>query len=453
MSTAVNRVAEKVHSRGPGDEVRPDFVPANRYVASDVLAREKERLWPRIWHIVCRVEELAEVGDFVTYEIFHESIIAIRTSKTQIKAFYNVCQHRGRRLIDKPAGNQRGFFCKFHGWKYHLDGSLAHVHRPEEWKNCPEFKTERLGLKEPRIDEWGGWVWVNMDPQAVPLAEWLGEKLTGTLAPFEFENLRRAWHEVIIAPVNWKVVVEAFNEGYHSGATHNHWIDYNPMRAPAEIHGRHAMYFTNFSGLPQVKREDGVWSASRSLQDMLYYQSKEIHDTLFALVTDPVMRAITRLRDETPPDMPVEQLFVRLWDLQKEELEATGARWPANLTLQDLGAAGTSWHIFPNSILLPAVDGVLWYRMRPYGDDPHRCIFDIWGLQRYAPGKEPKVETHVTHGFDAFRGRNPFLEQDFDNMSAVDKGMESRGWLGACTNPAEEATITHFHRMLDSYLY
>jgi len=199
------------------------------------------------------------------------------------------------------------------------------------------------------------------------------------------------------------------------------------------------MYFTNFQGLPRVKREDGVWTASRTLQEMLYYQSKEIHDTLFALVSPPTMRAITRLRDETPPDMPAEQLFARLWELQKEELESTGAAWPAKLKLEHVAAAGTSWHIFPNTIVLPAPDGVLWYRMRPYGDDPHRCIFDIWGLQRYAPGKEPRVQTHVTEGFEAFRGRNPFLEQDFDNMYAVDRGMSSRGWIGARTNPSEEA--------------
>lgn len=435
-----------------GSDIRPDFVPAARYTAADVTAREKADLWPRVWHIVCREEEVPEVGDYVTYEIFDESIVVIRTTATQIKAYYNVCQHRGRRLLDPGSGRTRGFFCKFHGWKYHLDGSIAHVHRKEEWAQCPQFRDTGLSLKEPRVDTWGGWVWINMDPAAPALKDWLGEKLVSTLRPFEFQTLRRKFHEVIIAPVNWKVVVEAFNEGYHSGATHNHWLDYYPMRAPAEVHGRHAMYFTLFgSALPQAKRENGVWSATKTVQELLYYQSKEIHDTLFALVPDPMMKAVTRLRDETPPDMPVEQLYVKLWDLHKEELEATGAKWPSELRLEDLGAAGTSWHIFPNTILLPAPDGVLWYRMRPYGDDPHQCIFDIWSLNRYAPGTEPKVKPHVTHGFEAFRGRNPFLEQDFDNMLAVDRGMESRGWPGARTNPAEEATITHFHRTLDQY--
>src|SRR5580765_3824563 len=122
-----------------GDAIRPDFIPANRYIGPDIARLEKERLWPRIWHMVCREEEVAQVGDFVTYEIYDESIVVIRSSATEVKAFYNVCQHRGRRIIEQPKGQQRGFFCRFHGWKYHLDGSIAHVHRKGERDNCPGF--------------------------------------------------------------------------------------------------------------------------------------------------------------------------------------------------------------------------------------------------------------------------------------------------------------------------
>jgi phenylpropionate dioxygenase-like ring-hydroxylating dioxygenase large terminal subunit len=294
-------------------------------------------------------------------------------------------------------------------------------------------------------------VWVNMDPEAPPLAEWLGD-VCEIIEPFEFESLRIAWHKTIIAPVNWKVVVEAFNEGYHSGATHSYWMDYDPMRAPGALHGRHGMYFTNFPVFPKAKKDNGVWSQIETMQEMIYYQSKELHETLFAMVTDPAMRAITRLRDETPPDMPPEQLFETLWNLQREELEKTGAKWPENLTLAASARAGTSWHIVPNTIFLPAPDGVLWYRMRPYGDDPKTCIFDIWGLQRYPAGQEPTVEDEVYQGFEAARGVNPFLEQDFDNMVAVDRGMRSRGWDGARTNPAEEILVVNLHRMIDEFL-
>lgn len=428
---------------------RADFVPANRYVGTEMPRRERERLWPRMWQLACREQEISTVGDFVIYEIFDESIVLVRTAADEVKALYNVCQHRGRRLVDQPWGRIQGFYCKFHGWKYGLDGAVSYIHHRDDWGQCGGLQDRDLGLKGPRVDRWGGWVWINMDPAAPSLAEWLGDFLRDTLKPFELESVHRAWHEVLIAPVNWEVVVEAFIEGYHAGATHHHSIDYRGMRSPAQAHGPHTMYFTQFQGLPLAKREDGSWAETRSVQEMLCYQSKELHDTLHALVPDPLMSAVTRLRDTTPPDMPPEALYARLFELHKEELEAMAAKWPAGLGIAELAASGTGWHVFPNMIFLASADGLLWYRIRPYGDDPRRCIFDIWTLRRYAPGKEPKVQTHVSDGFDAFRGRTKFLEQDFDNMWAVDRG--SRGWVGARTNPVQELLVSHFHRVLDSY--
>lgn len=431
--------------------IHADFIPADRY-ADSLAVLERDRLWPRIWHIVCRAEELPRQGDFLTYEIGDESIIIARVSASEIKAFYNACQHRGRQLVDRPKGHLAGFYCRFHGWSYRLDGSVAQVNREQEWADCPRFHAADLGLKSPRIGQWAGWVWIAMDDDAPSLEEWLGEPLMRIMGPFDLQDLRIAWHERIHAPVNWKVVIEAFNEGYHSGATHNQRIDYNVMHSPGVIHGRHGMYFTTFNGLPKLKREDGTWSTATSIQDMLYYQSKELNETLFALAPDTAMRAMARLREETGPEMAPEAIFAALWRLQREEIEATGARWPERLTPEHVAEAGTSWHLFPNTIFLPVPDGVLWYRMLPDGGDPRRCVFDIWGLGRFAPGREPLVETRVSLGFEEARGRNPFLEQDFDNMVAVDRGMRSRGWIGARTNPAEENLIVNFHRQLDLYL-
>jgi hypothetical protein len=273
------------------------------------------------------------------------------------------------------------------------------------------------------------------------------------LDPFDMQDLRREWHEVVVAPVNWKVIMEAFNEGYHSSATHISRIEYKPLWAPAVAHGRHAMYFTNpFESLPRVKREDGTWKASESMAELLYFQFLELHESLKAMVKTPMMKAVTRLRQETNADTPTAEVFSRLWDLHKEELESTGVTWPPRLTMRHAGKCGASWHLFPNTIALPAADGVLWYRMRPDGADPDRSIFDIWCLRRYPKGKEPVVEPHVSEGFEAARERNTFLAQDFDNMSAVNAGIKSRGWPGARTNPKEELAAVNFRRTIDQYL-
>jgi len=435
------------------DRARPNFIPANRYNAPELGALEKERLWPKIWHIVCREEELVEVGDFVTYEICDESIVVTRSTPDQVRAFYNVCQHRGRRLVEKPSGRMQRFHCRFHGWQYSLEGDLTQVFAREDWDACGGLDEKKLCLPQLRVENWGGWVWINMDPDAEPLLDWLGETVVSTFAPYDLPSMRRAFHEVLIAPVNWKIVVEAFNEGYHSAATHNRWFEYGAMSAPSSVVGNHSMFNTFMtSANPKAKRENGEWREVQSLQEMIYYQLKELHDTLNALVAPPAMQAVTRLRDETPADMPPEQIFARLWELNKEELEKTGATWPQDLRPEHLGAAGVLWHLFPNTVFLPSVDGVLWYRMRPNGDDPHSCIFDIWTLRRYPAGQEPAIETHISDGFEAFTGRNAFLEQDFSNMKAVDRGTLSRGWRGAETNPVQEVAIVHFHRMMDRFL-
>lgn len=432
-------------------EIRRDFIPANRFTADDIFELEKNNLFPRIWHIAAREEEIPRVGDYVTYEIYDESIIMMRTAPDSIKAYYNVCPHRGRRLVKPGKGYSKGgFMCGFHGWKWDLDGQNTSVFHEDEWEGCPEFNKEAIALKQPKIDSFAGWLWLNMDADAEPLRDWLGP-VADLLEPFQYDELRFAWHETLNAPVNWKTVIGAFQEGYHSGATHNSFVDYYSMRSPTQVIGNHAGFQVEFTEMPKMKRETGGWTAATSGMDMLYYQSKELHEQLSAQVSDPVMRALERLRKEFPEGSDETMLFPRFIELQKEEIELTGAKWPEKLTMEAMFAAGILIHIFPNTIVLPTVDAVLWYRMRPHPTDPNQCIFDIWNLGRFAPGEEPDVKQHISEGFEGARGRNPFLEQDFSNMEAVDIGVRSRGFVGARINPNEEGTTRHFYQMLDKY--
>jgi hypothetical protein len=122
-------------------------------------------------------------------------------------------------------------------------------------------------------------------------------------------------------------------------------------------------------------------------------------------------------------------------------------------TVEAIAECGSDRHILPNSVVLPTADGAIWYRARPNGDDPDSCIFDIWSLGRYAPGQEPEVAHGFSESFEAFKGKNPFLEGDFSNMLAVHEGMKSRGWRGAWVNPLQEIQIANFHRVLQAYCF
>jgi len=108
---------------------------------------------------------------------------------------------------------------------------------------------------------------------------------------------------------------------------------------------------------------------------------------------------------------------------------------------------------FSHTIILPTIDGALWYRARPNGVDSDSCIFDVWSLGRYKAGTEPAIKREFYQRLDDFKNNVPFLEQDFENLLMVQKGMQSRGFSGARTNPVQEVTVSNFHRVLHEYIY
>jgi phenylpropionate dioxygenase-like ring-hydroxylating dioxygenase large terminal subunit len=359
-----------------------------------------------------------------------------------------VCQHRGRRLRDEPHGNVRdGLYCRFHGWAYDLDGSLAYV--PDREDFCPAALQD-VALKPVRLERWAGWLWVNLDPDAVSLRDSLGP-IVDIIAPLELEKTRRFWHATIHAPVNWKVVVGAFNEGYHSGATHDGWVSYRPLKSPSVIFGDHAMFYSEWSNFSSVRQPTGEWRQITDVREDIYIGCRHLHQNLKAIVLDPTALAAERVYNEVPEGSSIEDVLGAFWQFQREETEKTGAEWPANLQPSDLEKIGTDWHIFPSTIFLPAVDGALWYRVLP-SKDGESCYFDIWSLGRYAPGQEPVVEDQYFESFESFEGNNPFLEEDFANMMAVQKGTHSRGWDGAILNPYQEKQQMVFMQVLQRYL-
>jgi phenylpropionate dioxygenase-like ring-hydroxylating dioxygenase large terminal subunit len=411
-----------------------NFIPAKWFNGADVTALENEKMWPRTWHCAARIEEFPEIGDYVAFEMLDESILVVRTGEDEFKAYYNVCPHRGRRIKDEPRGNVRdGLYCGYHGWVMALDGGLKHVPDLDDW--C-QGALDEVKMKQARLDRWAGWIWVNLDPDAPDLREYLGP-VVEILAPLELENCRRAWHATLRCPVNWKVQYQAFNEGYHSGATHDGWVDYRPLKSPATVHGDHAQFFSEWSGMTRKRDTFGNWQDLRDLREDIFTGCEHLYRNLKALVLEPTMNAARRLMSEVPADASPEEVYGAFWRFQKEETERAGGAWPETLTPENIAKMGTDWQIFPSTIVLPSVDGALWYRIMP-SDDGTCCYHDIWCLGRFAPGEEPAITDLYFDDFESFTGANPFLEEDFANLIAVDKGMRSRGWDGAVLNPRQE---------------
>ena len=109
---------------------RPDRIPVQRYFDAEFYALEREKLWPRVWQMACRLEEIPEPGDFVVYEIFDQSVIVTRVDANTVKAFHNACRHRGVQLVQDRGSAPEGFTCPFHGWQWKTDGKCKFVYSP-----------------------------------------------------------------------------------------------------------------------------------------------------------------------------------------------------------------------------------------------------------------------------------------------------------------------------------
>ena len=172
MSTVVNIPVSNVSIE---DLSEPLVIPVEAYISEEYARAEGDRLWAKVWQHVGRVEEIPEVGSYITYDIAKDSILIVRTAPDKIKAYHNVCTHRGRRLVGTPAGANQAcgktqkFGCNYHAWTFNLEGKATYILDKGDWKGA--LTDERTNLAEVKVDTWGGWIWINMDPNCVPLRE------------------------------------------------------------------------------------------------------------------------------------------------------------------------------------------------------------------------------------------------------------------------------------------
>src|SRR3989442_9348707 len=134
----------------------PVRVPKDRYVSPEAHRREVERLWPRVWQIACRADDVPEPGNHVEYTIADQSILVLRDDEGRVRAFHNVCLHRGN-LLAPGSGRARRLVCGFHCWSWNLDGSL---HSPTYPERFGDIDPEAYHLRPVRVGEWGGFVFV-----------------------------------------------------------------------------------------------------------------------------------------------------------------------------------------------------------------------------------------------------------------------------------------------------
>ncbi|MGD8871630.1 MAG: aromatic ring-hydroxylating dioxygenase subunit alpha [Gemmatimonadota bacterium] len=432
-----------------------DFVPKGRYVDPEFLALEYERLFPKVWQMACREEEIPAVGSYLEYSIGDQSILVVRSEANRIQAFHNTCIHRGSQLV-QGMGRVKEFRCPFHGWRYALGGQCTFIHCADEFDARPDdFKR----LRDVRCERWGGWVFVNMDPDAEPLLAWL-DPLPSALGPFEPENMRYAWHKRTILPANWKTAIDAFIEGYHTPATHPQYIRLGTegvaRSMPCEVKEyRFAPYnptyvYRNHSRFIFGQRKDAPVAGAASLGNPEIIRANIAYqlEQLRALNNQYDLKAAEELCEMDLGGKPLFETFGRL---RRRFAEEAGVKTPA-LSLEQTAAGQGDWHMFPTMVNLVEPGSILGYRSLPNGDDPDSCVFDVWSLYFWPEGGAPHVELDFVE--DWTEGDwGEVLTQDFRNMGGVQRGMHSRGFEGHWLNKDQEMSVHNAHRIADRFLF
>ncbi|HEX9258216.1 MAG TPA: aromatic ring-hydroxylating dioxygenase subunit alpha [Acidimicrobiales bacterium] len=400
-----------------------------RYTDRRYHELEKEHLWSKVWQMACRDEDIPDVGDTLVYDIAGTSILLVRSSPDTVKAYYNACLHRGRQLRERD-GFTNDLRCAFHGFCWNLDGSLKEV--PCEW-DFPQVRREEWGLPELKVGHWGGFVFVNMDPDCEPLEAFVGD-LSSHFDRWPLENRYKAVHVAKIFPTNWKVVQEAFMEAFHVVATHPQLLPgIGDANSQYDAWGNFSRAITP-SGTPSPHLK---WVPTE----------QEVVDSMIDRRADePAMLVI-------PEGMTARQV---VGAGARRNLKAAGVANADELTDAEL-CDSIYYTLFPNFHPWGAYNRIT-YRFRPNGDRHDQSIMECMFLVPFVGERPPAVPVHWL-GMDDPWTDAPELgmlamvfTQDSYNLPKVQVGLNSMKKPGVTMGLYQETKLRHFHYLYEQWL-
>ncbi len=422
---------------GTSDNVRGDKITGDRYWSKDFMEREWEHMWTRVWHIGARLAEIPEPGDFVVHNFRHESVLLVRQQDGTVKAFYNVCQHRGNRLAWVEEGSVPSFTCAYHGWRYALDGELVEAQDPENFRGGTPCG--RVKLKELPCENWAGFAWYSMDDNAKPLLDYL-DPMPALFANRRLEDMVRiVWRKVAV-DTNWKFASDNFNESYHLPTVHpqmRQMIDEDYAATIFEMYpnGHNRMIE---QGRPSMRADlpndvEPIW-------DMML-REWGIDPKAFAGRSREAREALQRIKR----DKGVESGHHYVDRLDDEEL--------------------TDYYhhtIFPNVTITgtPLGGQVHIFRTEPHPTDPEKCTFEYMALAPKLDGVDEVMTVSGMRPFEEAPLENlvygvddvgDFVDQDLSVAVWQQKGLHSRGYRDAVLSE-QETRVRRFHEVLHDYL-
>lgn len=409
-------------------------LPIDVYLSPEQHEREVDHLWRKVWQIAGRIEDVAAPGDSFVYDIADDSLLILRTLAGRLRAYHNSCLHRGTRLRDE-AGSLERIRCPFHGFTWDLDGALRDV--PCRW-DFPQIDDADFALPEVQIDTWGGFVFVNFDAEAAPLSEYL-EDLPRHFERWPLEDRYVAARVERRIACNWKVAVEAFIETFHVIGVHpanlpffgdaNSQYDVWPAR-------RHYDRMLNASGVPSPHIK-GEMSAQRIIDIA----------ARFGMV-EPGTRV--------PEEASARSILVEASRARLKDTLGVDAAAFSDAEVQDV----IQYSLFPNVVLFGGLGSPLFYRARPDGNDPNRCLFEVMllmpvpeGGEKPAPAARRFLEDHERWSdVPELSYFGAVLDEDQEIMPRVQRGLRSTRKKTVTFSRYQESRLRHFRQTLEEYV-
>jgi phenylpropionate dioxygenase-like ring-hydroxylating dioxygenase large terminal subunit len=407
-----------------------DEVAVSRYTSREWHEKERAHLWRKVWQMACREEHLPNVGSYIVYEIAGDSYLVTRTHEG-LRAYVNACLHRGRALKTYD-GDCSEFRCPFHGFTWRLDGTLRSVPAASEF---PRIEQDRSAwsLPEAKVGTWGGFVFINPDPDCEPLEDFLGV-LPSHFAGWDFENRYVEAHVGKLLRCNWKVAQEAFIEGYHLASTHPQAAYYvGDGTGAVDVFGNIARQIaptgTPADGLPREPTEAEI------------------------------LARILDVREGEPLPIPLAE------GQTAREAMSTAARdrWrPAVGAVVDTYSDAEMldhWNyvVFPNFHPWGAFSRIV-YRFRPNGDRHDESVFEVMFVTPFS-GERPPPAPYRLLGFDdAWTDASELsslalvMEQDTFNMESVQVGLQTTRRTHLILSDFQEGLLRWRHDLLADWV-
>ena len=419
----------------------------DRYISEDFMQSEWEGIWTKAWLFAGLESDLLEPGDFFIYDIGRESIVITRNNENEISAFYNVCQHRGNKIVTLESGSFSKVSCPYHGWTYGLDGTLEHVPDRELFKEG--VPCEEKSLKPVKVSVWAGLVFINMDENSSSLETFLGP-IVDQLKPYKFEKMNLVKHQTVsLLETNWKTVRDNFLEQYH--------VDF--------IHPQHASF------VDCCDAENDLWPFGHTR----------------TMVTSPVVNPRYSTPDEPPEIMKdyLKGLRLNPDDFHGKVPEIRKAIQKQKRVIGDeLGfdfseftddqvSDVLQYDIFPNIFMTIHPERLWIFGPKPHHSDPNKCSFTKWSFQipshqvrdeskelELLPGSSFYEQTGSRPEHDIFtredvvQGRKSLtvtIDQDIHYLNDMQAGMHSKGFDSATLSNDEER-LQHFHDWVDNWI-